>query len=153
MNIATTRFGTVDVSSQDLMELPRGLIGFPALTRFAVIEPEPGSVFQWWQAVDAPDAAFVVLDPLLIAPHYDLRDIEAEWAELGAADPRVQRVVVLVTVSGPSLESITLNLAAPIVVNRATRQGRQIIVPDERFAVAVRLGELLAPTRSVELAA
>lgn len=153
MNISTIRFGVVDVSPQDLMMLPQGLIGCPAWTRFAVIELEEGSVFRWWQAVGAPDTALVVLDPLLIVPDYDLRGLEAEWSELGADDPAVRHVAVVVTVSGPSFESVTLNLAAPIVMNRETRQGRQVVLPDGRYDVAVRLEDVLAPKGSVELAA
>jgi flagellar assembly factor FliW len=153
MNIATTRFGTIEASAQDLIVLPQGLIGFAALTRFAVIQFDQDGVFRWWQAVDAPDTAFVVLDPLLITPDYDLRGIEAEWSELGADDPGARDVAVIVTVSGPRLESVTLNLSAPIAVNRATRQGRQVVLPDGRYDVAVRLDDMLAPKGPVELAA
>ncbi len=153
MNISTTRFGTVEVAPQDVITLPQGLIGFPALTRFAVLEPDQGSVFRWWQAVDAPDTGFVMLDPLLIAPDYDLRGIEVEWSELGAEDAGLRHVVVVVTVSGPSLDSVTLNLAAPIVLNRATRQGRQVVLPERRYDAVVRLDDALAPKGSVELAA
>lgn len=153
MNISTTRFGPVGVSHQELTVLPQGLIGFPALTRFTVIEPEEGSVFRWWQAVDAPDTAFVVFDPLLLVPDYDLRGLEAEWSDLGADDPTLRRVLVLVTVPTPNLESLTFNLAAPIVVNAATRQGRQLILPEGRYAAAVRLQEVVAPKGSMELAA
>jgi flagellar assembly factor FliW len=153
VNILTTRFGTVEAPPQALIELPQGLIGFPSLTRFVVIEPDAGSVFRWWQAVDAPETAFVVLDVASFLPDYDLRGLEAEWSDLGVDDPARREVVVLVTAPGPSLESVTLNLAAPIVVNIATRRGRQVILPEERYAAAVRLDDVLAPRKPLELAA
>jgi flagellar assembly factor FliW len=112
-----------------------------------------GSVFRWWQAVDAPDAAFVVLDVVSVLPEYDLRGLDAEWSELCVDDPARRHVAVLVTAPGPSLESVTLNLAAPIVVNTATRQGRQLVLPEGRYAAAVRLDDALAPKKPVELAA
>lgn len=152
MTIVTTRFGTVDVSPQALIELPHGLIGLPSLTRFAVLEAEAGSVFRWWQAVGAPETAFVVLDVVSVLPDYDLRGLEAEWSDLDI-DAARRHVVVLVTAPGPSLESVTLNLAAPIVVNTATRQGRQVVLPEGRYAAAVRLEDALAPKKPVELAA
>lgn len=153
MNISTTRFGPVDVSPEALIELPQGLIGFPSLTRFAVLEPDAGSVFRWWQSVDAPDAAFVVLDVAPVLPFYDLSGLDAEWSDLGVTDPASRYVVVLVTAPGPGLESVTLNLAAPIVVNLATRQGRQLVLPEGRYDAAIRLDAALAPKKPVELAA
>lgn len=153
MNIATTRFGALEVSHQRLIVLAQGLIGCPSVTRFVAIESDEGSVFRWWQAVDAPDTAFVVLDPLSIVPDYDLRGLEVEWADLGVDGPTRGQVVVLVTAPGPTLESVTLNLAAPILINPTTRQGRQIVLPDERYAVAVRFDDAVAPRGSMELAA
>lgn len=153
MNISTTRFGCVEVSHQRLIVLSQGLIGFPSLTRFVAIESDKGSVFRWWQSVDAPDTAFVVFDPFCIVPDYDLRGLEVEWEDLGVDDPALRQVVVVVTVLGPTLESVTLNLAAPILINPTTRQGRQIVLPDERYAVAVRFDDAVALKGSVELAA
>lgn len=153
MKIATTRFGTVDVSSADLLVLPQGLIGFPSLTRFAMMDAEQGGVFQWWQAADDPDVALVVLDPLLVVPDYDVRGVDVEWDDLGADGSGVRQVVVIVTASGPSLSAITLNLAAPVLVNRTARHGRQVVLPDARYDTAVRLDDVLIPKRPVELAA
>lgn len=153
MNIATTRFGNVKASQRDLIVLPQGLIGLPSLTRFLSIPSDEGSVFRWWQAVDVPDTAFVVIDPLSIVHDYDLRGVEVEWADLGVDGPALGQVVVVVTATGPTLESVTLNLAAPILINPATRQGRQIVLPDERYAVAVRFDDAAAVKNPVELAA
>jgi flagellar assembly factor FliW len=153
VNISTTRFGAVEGSHQQLIVLSQGLIGFPLLTRFVAIESDEGSMFRWWQAVDAPDTAFVVLDPLSIVPDYDLRGLEVEWSDLGVDDPALRQVVVVVTAPGPTLESVTLNLAAPILINPTTRQGRQVVFPDERYAVAVRFDDAVALKGSVELAA
>lgn len=153
MKISTARFGAVDVSSHDLLVLPQGLIGFPSLTRFAIMEAEQGSVFRWWQAAEAPDVALVVMDPLLVVPDYDVDGLDTEWAELGADDPGVRQVAVIVTASGPSLSAVTLNLAAPVLVNRAARRGRQVVLPDARYDTAVRLDDVLTPKGPVELAA
>ncbi len=153
MNISTTRFGSVEVSHQHLIVLSQGLIGCPSLTRFVAIESDAGGVFRWWQAVDAPDTAFVILDPLSVVPDYDLRGLDVEWADLGVDDPALRQVVVVVTAPGPTLESVTLNLAAPILINPTTRQGRQIVLPDERYGVAVRFDDAVALRGSVELAA
>lgn len=153
MNISTTRFGTIEVSDQHLIVLPQGVIGFPALTRFAVIDSESGSVFRWWQAVDAPDVAFVVLDPWCVVPDYARRGLDADWADLGAEDSDLRQVAIVVTASGANLDSATFNLAAPILINTATNRGRQVVLPDERDTVAVRLDDIVPTKSPVELAA
>jgi flagellar assembly factor FliW len=153
VNITTTRFGRITVSPEELITMPQGLVGFPSLTRFAIIEPEEeGNVFRWWQSVDTPEAAFVVLNPAPLVADYARGDLGPEWAELGANTPDLRQLVVVVTAPGPGLDSVTLNLAAPILINIATRHGRQVVLGDDRYGVAVRLDEA-AFHKSVELAA
>ncbi len=153
MKIHTKRFGPIRVDGQAVIELPYGLIGFPSLTRFVQVEQEQTGVFRWWQALDAAETAFVVVDPRQVVPDYDLTSVESELADLGLGGSASRYVAVLATISRPTLESVTLNLAAPIIVNAATRQGRQLVHPDARYEVDTRLEELLSPKRLLELAA
>lgn len=141
VKISTTRFGTVNAPPETLIVLPQGLIGFPLLTRFAVIEPDQAGWFRWWQAVDAPETAFVVVDPVHVVPDYDLSGVEQDLVDLGLGDTEPRQVAALVTVPRPSLAFVTVNLAAPIVVNAVTRQGRQVVLPDGRYPVAARFDE------------
>jgi flagellar assembly factor FliW len=48
---------------------------------------------------------------------------------------------------------VTLNLAAPVIVNPVTRRGRQVVFQDGRYPVDSRWNDLLSPKRSLELAA
>jgi flagellar assembly factor FliW len=153
VKIETKRFGVIRVDADAVIELPNGLIGFPALTRFVPVEQGRTGVFQWWQSLDAAETAFVVVDPLQVVPDYDLTGVEAELADLGLVGPASRRVAVLATIPRPSLESVTLNLAAPIVVNAATRLGRQLVQSDARYGVNTRLEDLVSPKRLLELAA
>jgi flagellar assembly factor FliW len=153
VKIKTKRFGSIRVDGQAVIELPHGLIGFPSLTRFVPVEQEQTGVFRWWQALDAAETAFVVVDPLQVVPDYDLTSVEGELADLGLGGSALRYVAVLVTIPRPTLESVTLNLAAPIIVNAAKRQGRQLVHPDARYGVDTRLDALLSPKRLLELAA
>jgi flagellar assembly factor FliW len=94
-----------------------------------------------------------VVDPLQVVPDYDLSSVESELADLGLGGSALRYVAVLATIPRPTLESVTLNLAAPIIVNAATRQGRQLVHPDARYVVDTRLEDLLSPKRLLELAA
>jgi flagellar assembly factor FliW len=46
-----------------------------------------------------------------------------------------------------------VNLLAPIIVNRATGQGRQVVLPDGRYSVAHPLAGMVSGARPVEMAA
>lgn len=153
MKIETRRFGTVKIDERTVVVLPQGLIGFPLLTRFVAIEQGRAGCFTWWQAVDDKDAAFVVVDAHAILPDYDLKGLDADLADLGLGGSTSPQVLVLATVSGPTLDAVTLNLAAPVIVNPVTRQGRQVVFPDGRYAVDARWDDALSPKRSFELAA
>ncbi|MFZ5875302.1 MAG: flagellar assembly protein FliW [Nitrospirota bacterium] len=153
MKIQTKRFGLIRVDAETVIELPQGLIGCPALTRFVPVEQGQTGIFRWWQSLDAAETAFVVVDPLQVVPEYDLAGVETELADLGLVDPASRRVVVLATISRPTLEAVTLNLAAPIIVNAVTRQGRQLVQSDVRYRVNTRLEDLVSPKRLLELAA
>lgn len=147
----TVRFGAVDVPDESLMTLPQGLIGFPALTRLAIVDLEQGGWFQWWQSVEDPATAFVAVDPFRIVD-YDLTGLEPDMRALEITKPSGMIVAVLVTLHGGGLDHTTVNLLAPIIVNRVTRIGRQVVLPDERYQVDQPLGSA-ASKRSVEIAA
>lgn len=151
MKIRTLRFGTVDVPSESLTALPQGLIGFPTITRLAMMDLEQGGWFQWWQAVEDPAMAFVTVDPFRIMD-YDLSGVESEIQALEITKPSGMIVVVLMTLHGGGLDHTTVNLLAPIIVNRASRIGRQVVLPDERYRVDQPLGAMAAK-RAVEIAA
>jgi flagellar assembly factor FliW len=153
VKIETKRFGVIRVDADAVIELPNGLIGFPALTRFVPVEQEHTGVFRWWQSLDAPETALVVVDPLQVVPDYDLTGVDAELTELGLVGSAPRRIAVLATIPRPTLESVTFNLAAPIVVNPATRLGRQLVQSDARYGVNMRLEDLVSPKRILELAA
>src|SRR4051812_27520296 len=63
MEIVTTRFGTLNVEDERVIDFPKGLLGFPDRTRYALIQTGEENYFFWLQCVDEPNLAFVVTDP------------------------------------------------------------------------------------------
>ena len=62
----TTRFGNLEVDDDRLIQLQDGLLGFPDLKRFVLMDYKD-TVLKWFQSVDDPDVAFIVVDPSLVA--------------------------------------------------------------------------------------
>lgn len=153
MKIATTRFGALEAPEHALITLPCGLIGLGHVTRLVIVDREDAGWFRWWQAVDHPETAFVTIDPSHLVDPYVLAGVDEDLRALGVGDASVRMVVALVSLPHGTLDGATVNLLAPIVVNRATGQGRQVILPDGRYSVAHPLDGTVSGTRAVEMAA
>jgi flagellar assembly factor FliW len=113
------------------LELPSGLVGIPAARRFALARwGGPDSPYALLRSVDIDDLEFVVVPPTSFFPEYApvLDDDVAAELELTSADDAV--VLVIVTVGDP-VERSTANLLGPIVVNRTTLRGAQVVLSPE----------------------
>lgn len=131
MDVDTTRFGVLRVEAADLIELPRGLIGFESATRFVMLDiaDEDGAdaapTFWWLQSLDRPELAVVVTDPGLFLPDYRVDIHPAQMLALGLMRAEDAQPLVIVNRHGGCL---TANLQGPIVVNPINRTGAQLIL-------------------------
>ncbi len=156
MNIETTRFGTVTVADDRVIEFPKGLLGFPARTRFVLLESTDQALVQetksdcyfWWlQSADQPDLAFVVTDPTLFVKGYTVPMHPEQLAALGMASLNEAQVFVIVNKTDHVLSG---NLQGPLVVNVRDRHGEQLVLSDRRYTTRVPLMELGAPSPVVK---
>lgn len=122
-----------------------GLLGFVApryftLTPYAPPDGSPSPFFVL-QARD-DDLCFPLISPALLTADYD-PSVPAELlAKLGAAASDELETFAIVTLRG-RVEEITVNLQAPLVLNRRSRLGFQIVA--EQYPLRY---PLLAPPRS-----
>lgn len=135
VKFATTRFGEVEAPAERVLTLPHGMVGFPALRRYALLVHREGSPFHWLQSLDNPDLAFVVANPLLFDPTYQVVLGNAETRLLEVSDPGQIQVWVVVTIPHGSPDKLTANLKAPLVVNLENRLAAQVILDDPRYPV------------------
>ena len=54
MLIETTRFGRIEVDGDKLITFKGGILGFPDLKKYALIQTSPDPVFFWLQSVESP---------------------------------------------------------------------------------------------------
>ncbi|HLK11917.1 MAG TPA: flagellar assembly protein FliW [Candidatus Binatia bacterium] len=140
--LRSRRFGDYDVPEERIVVFPDGLVGFPEARRFALLEPSRAeSPFHYLVCVDYPELGFVVCDPERLWPSYSSEvprpaDVTGEVA-----------VLVLVRIPADPGES-TANLMAPLVIDCATRRGRQLVLDTGRWATRHPLFRLAAPDAS-----
>lgn len=128
----TTRFGEIEVESSELITLPKGLIGFPELTKYVLLDHDKDSPFKWLQSMDDGSIAFVLINPLLFKPDYAVEVTEEEVADLSLKSEEDAVISVIVTMpTNPN--NMTANLKAPLVFNLKNRQGKQLILQDQEY--------------------
>lgn len=135
MEITTTRFGIVNVDEGSVLRVPGGIIGFSDQQRYVIIEHKPGSPFYWFQALDRPELAFVIIDPLLFKPDYEVPLSTALLGELQVEDPAEVSIYVIVTIPQGRPREMTANLIGPLVINTRARVARQIVLDDEAYSL------------------
>lgn len=134
MIIATTRFGEIDVPEECIICFAAGLPGFPDETRYALFPYEVDSAFSILQSISNPDLTFLLADPYRFYNDYafELEDsMAAEWGFSPDNPPHVYTVATL----KDTLEQMTVNLLAPIVINWPKRSGAQIIIENKYYSV------------------
>jgi flagellar assembly factor FliW len=141
MEIVTTRFGTLNVEDERVIHFPKGLLGFPEQTRFALIQTGEENYFFWLQCVDEPTLAFVVTDPSTFFKDYEVPIKEETQAELSMPDLAFAQVFVICNKVD---EWLTGNLLGPIVVNAQTRVAQQVVLTDKKWTTRQPLMRLQA---------
>lgn len=130
-----TRFGAIEFEDLDVVTFGEGLIGFPGLRQFLLLAQGEDSPFQWLQSIDEPGLAFLVTDPTFFVESYEpeLEDAQADLLGLSDETPRLLRTTVRLI--GRPAEEVSLNLAAPIVLNLERRIGKQVVFDNEAYNI------------------
>ena len=71
MKVDTSRFGTLDIPDNEIVQFPDGLYGFEKETEFTLLpfNPNVESPMEWLQSVKSSHLAFVITDPYLSLIH------------------------------------------------------------------------------------
>jgi flagellar assembly factor FliW len=139
MQLTGTRFGDIEFGPNDVLFFKQGLIGFPNLQEFVLISHKDDSPFRWLQSVQETSMAFLCAVPQHFVPEYN-PDLSTSVVEALKLEEDTDRYV-LTTASIPKgqPDGMTLNLAAPILVNANTRSALQFVLDDEAYTVKHRV--------------
>lgn len=131
MIIHSTRFGDIECPEEKVVKIPSGIIGFPASTRYLILDHDRDVPFKWLQSLDQEELAFVIVDPVWFKPDYQVTIALDEIVELGRADESELVMFVLLTIPSDDPSRMTANLRGPVVVNAGTRIAKQLILRDD----------------------
>jgi flagellar assembly factor FliW len=149
MKIQTRAFGEVDIEDDKIITFTDGIIGYPELTKFALIyDKEKGSSsIQWLQSVDEPGFALPVMNPLIVCPDYNPVVEDTILKPVGNLDENDMLVLVTVTIP-KDIKEISVNLRGPIVINANECRACQVILDDEEYKIKFPIYDILEKNKN-----
>lgn len=130
MQVDTARFGKVEIDESVLIKFPAGILGFSEDTQYCLLKPNEEGAFFWLQSTETPELAFVVTNPNVFVPEYDVPIRQDQANDLRITDPEVAQVLVIVNKIG---DTLTANLQGPIVLNTEARVAQQLVINEKRW--------------------
>lgn len=132
MKVCTKSNEIVDVDEKKIVEFSEGLLGFESVKKFAIIDSEY-EPFIWLQSVENKELAFLMIDPFLICPGYEVDIDDEALKKIGADSPENIIIMTIVTIPGDG-SNITANFLGPIVINRKNNKCIQYVLSDNKWS-------------------
>src|SRR5215210_2095093 len=98
MIIHSARFGNIECPEGKVVKIPAGIIGFPASTRYLILDHDRDVPFKWLQSLDQEELAFVIVDPVWFKPDYRVTIARDEIQELGRIEESELVLFVMLTI-------------------------------------------------------
>jgi len=131
MKVNTKAFGLIDVDEKQKINFPDGLFGFEEYNEYVLMDAEQEPFF-WLQSVKDQDIAFILINPFLFRPDYEVNIANEDLAKIGITSPENALIFAIVTIpQGGS--PMTANLQGPLVINRQDMKGMQAVLSDVRW--------------------
>ena len=108
--------------------LPYGLVGFPDHKRMELVYV-PEQLPLLWMRLHGPEPLnFVVIEPAGIIADYEPELFDADATALGLTSPEDAMVLNIVCLRSGQPQEATVNLVGPVVINRRTGVGKQVVL-------------------------
>jgi flagellar assembly factor FliW len=123
-----SRFGAMKRDWEMPLHMPAGLLGFPDVRHYQIVDPDREMPCKWLQARDEPHLAFVITDPFAFLPDYQVELTHLDRMDVGAQATTDLFLLVIVTLPRAATPYPTVNLQGPVLVNRANGWAKQIVL-------------------------
>jgi flagellar assembly factor FliW len=128
----------VERSKQDsdaaIIFFPEGIIGFNEYKEFTIVQDKSKEPFFWMEAIRDNSLSFIIIDPKEFHREYNPILSAADKMALTVNDLSDCSIYALVCVPKDS-DEISANLLAPIIVNKNSSIGRQVVLHEQDYSV------------------
>jgi len=133
MKLTSEKLGEILYEEDEVITFPEGLLGFPERRRYVFVDHQEESPFKWLQSLDDSSLSFVVINPLLFKPDYQISIDKKALAVLRDSELPHMAIWTLVSFSPDAPQESTTNLLGPLAVNHKTRLGKQLVLDPTRY--------------------
>lgn len=143
MKIQTAHFGEIEYDAAQAFHFQSGLPGLEEDTEFALLASDETQPIFWLQSLTRAQVSLPVVNPLLLCPTYsfDIPDADTEALEL--RDVQDVCILSVLVIPPENADAMTVNLAAPVILNMKNHQGRQILLNDKNYSTKTPVSDLL----------
>lgn len=134
MKVNTTRFGELEVSPDEVIHFPEGILGFGDLKRYCLVDPADETLILWMQSLEEPSIAFPVLEPRIYKTDYIVKLSAQELKQLQLENINQSIVFTILTIPR-DVSQMTANLKAPIVINLRDQIGKQVVLQENEYTL------------------
>jgi flagellar assembly factor FliW len=138
------RFGECTYAESDVIAFPWGIPGFADQRRWLALTLETQPNFVWLQSLDDVSVALPTATPWAIFDSYEPKIPTYAWSALDISDPSDFTLLNVLVVT-PKAENMTMNLAAPIVVNLRTRKALQVVCDSPKYSSRELIPRRISP--------
>lgn len=131
MIVNTKAFGQMNVDERQKITFSQGLFGFENYREYVLLDAEQQPFF-WLQTLEEREIAFILINPFLFRPDYEVNISNEELAEIGITSPEKALIFVIVTIPQDG-GSMTANLQGPVIINKEKMMGMQAVLQDPKW--------------------
>jgi len=134
LKIQSSRFGDIEYDESRVITFTEGILGFTQYRYYILIEHETNSRFRWLHSIENGNLAFVLTDPLQVAPEYKAHVKKEDIAGLDLVSLDKAAVLCIVNI-GKGCKSVTVNLLGPIIINTENMKAKQVILIESNYSI------------------
>lgn len=116
-----------DAADLPVIEFVAPMPGFPDDHRFVLVRLDEAGLLFALTSIETPGLRFLVLPPMPYFPDYAPEVDDDTLAALGVTGAEGLLTLLLVT-TGNTVDEVTVNLMAPIVLDQASRRAVQLVL-------------------------
>jgi len=124
----------VEVDPEKIVNFVDGIPGLEQFKKYALLQFDESYPIVWLQSTEDNSICLPVLDTFTVLPDYvfDIDDNDVKALELKSPD---ELHVVSVVVIPENVQEMTVNLAAPIIINTVVGQAKQVFLNGSEYSV------------------
>lgn len=134
MELHTKYHGIKEYSEEEIITFSKGIPGFEQLKKFILFQIQENEYFQVLHSVEDDRIGVIVINPFDFQFNYEI-DIDDNTIDALHIKNEQEALVINTVTLSSDIKNITVNLRAPIIINKRERLGEQIILEDSNYAI------------------